>query len=189
LVSALIIQACINNDSRCQRLLYDECFSFMMQIATRYTINIDDAKDIVNKSFLKVLQNLQNLQSEDAYWGWCKRITVNTALDEVKAAKRLQQKVTFTDEPKENTNSTIINNGQQQMEAAAILQLIADLPIPAKHVVNLVIIDGYTHKEVATMLGITEENSRRLLHTGRNLLKEQINQLNGNSRNATPNNI
>jgi RNA polymerase sigma-70 factor (ECF subfamily) len=177
LINTLIIQGCKANDSRCQRLLFDECFNVLMKVGKRYTTNDDEASDIVNRSFLKILQNLDTIKDENTFFGWIKQIAVHTAIDAVRSKKKYIEKNKFVidDDERRAPNSIGVEaNAEESFNANDIFKVMYALPNVTREVVNMIIVDGYNHKEVAEALNITEENSRRHLNKGRNILKEKL---------------
>jgi RNA polymerase sigma factor (sigma-70 family) len=174
--SQILIQACKDGDPRSQRLLYEQCFPVIMKVASRYMQNQDDAQDIVNRSFLKVLNHLHNLQDQNAFFGWVKQIAVRTAIDVLRSNKNyLQNNKLYLD----NDNgeyiyaSELASNMPDGFDTKEIFNLIQNLPSIMREVVNLVMIDGYSHNDAAEQLGITEKNSRQYLSRGRKILQEK----------------
>ncbi len=153
----------------------------MMRISSRYCTNQEDAVDTLNSSFIKVLKHVGELKNLDTFYGWVKQITVRTSIDNFRAKKLYNERNSFS---LDNENSNAHNRyGQDdftdsKLATNQIFVLINELPNTCKEVLNLVSIDGFSHKEAATMLGISEENSRWHLSKAKKLLMEKINKLN-----------
>jgi RNA polymerase sigma factor (sigma-70 family) len=186
LITPLIIQGCINNDRKCQRILYDACYPLMMRISKRYCLNEEDAKDTLNTSFVKVIKNLTALQTEAAFFSWVKQITVRTAIDNFRIKKLYNDRNKFSiDNDHVNYNDTYATEDftEQKLATNEIFELINELPEVTKTVLNMVAIDGFSHREAAEALGLSEENSRRHLSKARTMLSEKIKQQNRYSNN------
>jgi RNA polymerase sigma factor (sigma-70 family) len=181
LLTEEIIQGCLANDRKSQRMLYEYCYPIMMRICKRYTINEDEAVESMNTSFMKILKKLDTVKDMDSLHGWIKQITVNTSIDFYRAKKRHTERTRLTvDNEYSNIENTHFNFDfiESKMDSAEIFKLIQELPDTTRQVLNLFAIDGYSHKEVAEMLNISEENSRWHLHKARKLMTEKIGQLN-----------
>lgn len=122
-----------------------------MTIALRYAIDEHEAAEILAHAFVKMFRSIQTFDSTKGnFHGWLKRIIINEALDQIKLRSRFSSlELEVADEP--YVNNSII----EKTDAAAIMQLIKQLP-PATHAVFLLYaIDGYTHKEIAAQLKIS----------------------------------
>jgi RNA polymerase sigma factor (sigma-70 family) len=181
LITQLIIQGCLNNDRRCQRILYEECYPLMIKISKRYCTNEEDAVDTLNTSFIKILKGLAELRNIETIYGWVKQITVRTSIDNFRAKKIYNERNTFNlDNEFSNASNTYASDlfSDSKLAVNEIFVLINELPNTSKEVLNLVTIDGYSHRETAEMLGISEENSRWHLNKARKILSEKIKNLN-----------
>ena len=161
--------------------LYKYCFQILMKINRRYTNNIDDAKDLMNQSFLKIINNLTLFNTNENFEAWISRIAINTCIDNYRKNKRYKSHIVSSEEQSEwklEIKNKTENDALHRLNANQIYSLIDELPETAKQVFNLFAIDGYNHKEIAEMLQMTETTSRWYLHKARNILQEQINKLN-----------
>ncbi len=176
-----IIQGCLVNDRRSQRLLYEHCYPIMMRICKRYTINEDEAVESMNASFLKILKKLETVKDMESLHGWVKQITINTSIDFYRSKKRHSDRNQLTvDNEYSNVENTHFNLDftESKMDNKEIFKLIQELPDTTREVLNLFAIDGFSHREVAEMLNLSEENSRWHLHKARKLMTEKLLQLN-----------
>jgi RNA polymerase sigma factor (sigma-70 family) len=177
LINELIIQGCLQKDRRSERLLYEASYDLMMKIACRYFKNEDEVVDVVNRSFLKVLSNLEDIRDIRTYYGWAKQITVRSAIDAVRAKKSYNEnyKLVVDDEhySERLTQTQAVDMGAKD-DVNRIFTIMRQLPDVIREVVNMVIVDGFTHKEVSDALGISENNSRQLLSRGRAILQDQL---------------
>lgn len=177
MITNLIIQGCLQNDRKCQRLLYEYCFPIMMRVSKRYTINEDEAIESMNASFLKILKKLNTLKDVQTLPSWVKQVSVNTSIDYYRAKKRYTERNRFTiDTEYSNVENTHFNLDftESRMDSNEIFKMINELPDTTREVLNLFAIDGFTHREVASMLDISEESSRWHLHRARKLMTEKL---------------
>jgi RNA polymerase sigma-70 factor (ECF subfamily) len=152
-------------------------YEVLFRICRRYTVNQDDAVDMVNISFVKIIKNLPEYRREDAFSTWISRIGVNTAIDEIRKSKRYHQLVKSTEDERFHKNDSdvkSINDGFSSLEAKDILKMVHQLPDVTREIFNLSVIDGYNHREISELLGIAETASRWHLHRARQILKDKI---------------
>jgi RNA polymerase sigma factor (sigma-70 family) len=145
-----------------------------MSICLRYGGDAIEAEDMLQDGFIRIFAHIHQFKFEGSFEGWMKRILVNVCL------KQLQKKrIQFVELPTDDfanapftQSSSYSNMGEQD-----ILQLIAALPDGYRLVFNLNIIEGFTHDEIAAMLGIQPSTSRSQLVKARKMLQHQILQL------------
>lgn len=172
-IETLLIK-CRNGDAMAQRDFYKAFSKKMFMHSYRYLRNKEDAEDILVQGFLKVFQNLNKLeyQNEKALEAWIKRIIVNEAL----MFLRKKNEVLFYDHSEEELVS--FDNDFSKLCAEDIYAMIASLPTGLRTIFNLYAIEGYSHQEIAAMLGITESTSRTQLMKARRALQDQLTQNN-----------
>jgi RNA polymerase sigma-70 factor (ECF subfamily) len=178
-VEEQLLQECARHDRKAQYRLYAASYSFMMSICIRYTSSRDDAEDLLNRSFLKVLDNIGRYRPEVPFALWVRRITINTIIDEYRRRKKERENldyVDFGDSPSEY-DATVVNSYLDKINAEEIQGLIDQLPPMSRRVFNLFAVDGYGHKEIGELLGMSEGTSKWHLNFARNRLKEQISNL------------
>lgn len=172
-----VIIACSNSDKKAQKKLFYSCKPTFMAIAMRYVNDPDTAKDVVQESFIKIFDNLNDLKNPEAFEAWSRRIVINTALNKYHANRRLKEYEIPTNGREfhgVNLQPQIIN----QLDAAYLLELIDTMPEGYKLVFNLYLIDGFSHKEIAEILGIAESTSRSQLTKGKKFLQKKLQELN-----------
>ena len=132
------------------------------------------AQDVLQESFIKVFKSIKDFKFDGSLEGWVRRIVVNTALDYLRQKSRLQKYITDKEDiTKEVNEISAIENLQIQ----DIINQIAKLPDGARAVFNLYALEGYTHKEIAQKLEITEGTSKSQFSRARKLLMELLNQV------------
>ncbi len=141
-----------------------------MSIALRYAIDENEAADILSCAFVKMFRSIHTFDaSKGNFHGWLKKIVINESLDHVKQRSRfVSLEIDTVEEPS-------INNGIiEKTDAADILKLIRRLPRATHAVFVLYAIDGFSHKEIAARLGISEGTSKWHLSEGRKILQQKI---------------
>ncbi|NML39944.1 sigma-70 family RNA polymerase sigma factor [Chitinophaga sp. G-6-1-13] len=165
-----IIAECRQGNRKAQEQLYRQLYGFAMAIAMRYANDEHEAGDILCHAFVKMFRSLHTFdESKGNFHGWLKKIVINEALDIVKQRSRFSSlELEAVEEP--SVNNSVI----EKTDAADILQLVRKLP-PATHAVFvLYAIDGYTHKEIATQLNISEGTSKWHLSEARKILQQKL---------------
>lgn len=180
MITPEIIQGCLQNDRRSQRVLYEFCFPIMMKVCSRYTHHEEEAIESMNASFLKILQHLPTLKEVERLPGWVKQISVNTAIDYYRSKKKYQERNRFTIDNEYSADAythASLDFTESKMDSREIFKMIQSLPDTTREVLNLFAIDGYSHKEIGEMLNLSEEASRWHLHKARKLMAVKIEQL------------
>ncbi|WP_413533447.1 RNA polymerase sigma factor [Empedobacter brevis] len=164
-----LIKACINNDSKAQRMLYEKYDARFFTVCKRYFTDIQQAEDALVKGFLKIFQNLENYSFEGSFEGWMRRIMINECLMELRKNKIFHLNV-------DDYSSSISSNQEasQQIEEDDLMKLLDYLPEGCRLVFTLFVIEGYKHKEIAESLGITEGTSKSQLNLAKSKLKEML---------------
>jgi RNA polymerase sigma factor (sigma-70 family) len=169
-----LITACINGERRAEYELYKVTYSYLMSICIRYTRNSDKAKEVLNMGFLKILTNLSKYKTDVPFKPWIRKVMINTLINEYKKEKIHYGNIKYVEEYFENDQYAALNHAISTIDAEQIYGFIAKLPPASQQVFNLYFIDGFKHKEIATMLHITEGTSKWHLNAAREKLKEMI---------------
>lgn len=168
-----VIRGCLKNDRRSQEELYKQYYPAMMALCLRYVGQPGDAVEVLNDAFLKVFRQLGRYDAtKGALYTWMRRILINTALDSLRKQKMIRdhEMLTATDE-----EPGIENEAISKLNGDELLGLIRRLPVTSCLVFNLYAIDGFSHREIAEMLGISEGTSRWHLSDARRQLRQIIN--------------
>lgn len=175
-ISAELLKACVRDDRKAIKVLYEHCFRVFMPVCYRYHNNEEDARSSLNIGFMKILKGLETIEGELNFAAWSKRIIVNTLIDEYRKKKNYSSKVNS----RETERELDIESEPQDNEAESnfgyenLLKLIQELPEISKNVFNLYVIEGYNHKEIGEMLGMSEGTSKWHLSTARKILREKL---------------
>lgn len=166
-----LLQAATSGDRRAQLALYQLCYPVLISTARRYYHNSDEQMTVVNNAFVKVIQYLGQYET-GRFLSWVKRIISNEIIDEYRRNKRYHELYKF-DAPVEERGSTDFQTDAIFTEEQ-LQQMLLCLSESARLVFNLFAIEGYSHKEIAHMLGVTEETSKWHTKMARKKLRELI---------------
>lgn len=138
----------------------------------RYSSTKADAEDILQMGFVKMFQKIHDFKNEGSFEGWVRRIMVHTAIELYRKNVRLMNTVEM-----EGVEEGIDGSVLSHLALQDLLQLVQDLPHGYRLVFNLYAIEGYSHKEIAEQLGISEGGSKSQLSRARTYLQEKVRQL------------
>lgn len=169
-----LIDSCIRRDRKAEYELYKLSYSYLMGICLRYAKDRDTASEMLNLGYMKILKNLSTYKPEIPFKAWIRRIMVNTLIDEYRKTRRERENLTFVENYYDSVDYSEVNEAMSRMDFSAILEHINALPEATKKVFNLFAVDGYSHKEISELLGISEGTSKWHLNAARQKLKEQI---------------
>jgi len=170
-----IVKGCVRHNGRAQKILYDMYAPKMMGLCLRYTKDKSDAEDIFQEGFIKVFENIHQLQKAETLEWWIKKIFINEALQLFKHRKKTDFAHDYNSTPLPTCET---NEILQRLGVEEITQLIQELPSGMQMVVNLYIIEGYPHKEIAKLMGISEGTTKSQLHDARKILQKKLIQSN-----------
>ena len=171
---SLLVKECAKGNSKAQRVLFDKFAPKMMAVCLRYVRNGQEAEDVIQDAFVKIFQKIGEFKMEGSLEGWVRRIIVNTALDSIRKNKKLlddvavddvHYKVGYTDHQFDN------------MQVDVLMKLINEMPDGYRVVFNMFAIEGYSHKEIADTLGVTENTSKSQFSRARAFLRAKVENL------------
>ncbi|MFC5410580.1 RNA polymerase sigma factor [Larkinella bovis] len=165
-----LIAALQRADSRAQKALFERYSSKMLGICVRYVSNRYEAEEILMDGFMRVFDRINQYKNEGSFEGWIRRIMVNESLMYLRRNKQWRAEITLDDAPPEADPVY----ADQDLVADDLLNLLEQLPTGYKTVFNLYAIEGYSHAEIAELMGITESTSKSQLHRARALLQRLL---------------
>jgi len=165
-----LIEACVKGDRVAQRNLYDLFSRRMYVVCLRYTKSQQEAEDVLQDSFIKVFKNLKGYRGDSRLDYWIKRIVINTALNSQRKKLYMYPMVDIDDVKNDFDHSKALSNFQME----ELLKMIKELPTGCQAVFNLFAIEGYSHKEIAEMLEVSEGTSKSQFARARKLLQNKI---------------
>lgn len=167
-ISNDLIQECIAGNRASQELLYKKFAPKMFAICLRYADNKQSAEDILQEGFIKVFNHLDKYRAEGSFEGWVKRIFVNTSIEYYRksiVAKRYVEIEKIYDHKSKEADAV------SKLAKKDLVTMVQNLPPGYRTVFNLYAIEGYTHKEVSKLLGISEGTSKSQLARARAMLQ------------------
>lgn len=169
-----LVKGCIANKRQYQEFLYEKFSGKMFGLCLRYSNNYHSAEDILQEGFIKVFKNIHKFRFEGSFEGWLRRIFINTAIEHYRKSVSMYPIREISNSSYDVFNDQTIEN----MAVEDILKLIQELSPGYRTVFNMYVVEGYAHKEIAAMLGISEGTSKSQLARARYLLQKKINNLN-----------
>lgn len=163
-----LIKKCTCGDLLAQKTFYEKFAGKMYGICLRYMNGKDEAQDVLQDGFIKVYDNLPKYKSKGSLEGWVRRIVVNTALDQIRKNKKYMQNIDVDSVGYLLDDQSFII---EELEANDLLKMINKLPVGYRVVFNLFAIEGYSHKEIAARLEITESTSKSQYSRARKILR------------------
>lgn len=165
-----LIKGCIRGDRAAQKRLYDTFSSKMYALCCRYVKDSMEAEDVLVTAFTKILDKIGQYKNEGSFEGWIRRIVVNEALTYLRRNRNMYLELELEAANYEPDYQTVSDH----LEAEDLLKMIGELPSGYRIVFNLYAIDGYSHKEIAEQLGITENTSKSQLSRARAYLQKLL---------------
>lgn len=165
-----LIRGCIDGNRQMQQAFYKKFSPKMYGVCLRYSGNAEDANDLLQEGFIKVFKNLAKFRGDGSFEGWVRRIFVNTSIEHFRKKIKLYN----VTEVQENTIEDIELNILDSMAEKDIIALVHELSPGYKAVFNMHVVEGYSHKEIADILGITEGTSKSQLARAKGVLKKSL---------------
>jgi RNA polymerase sigma-70 factor (ECF subfamily) len=166
-----LVKRCKAGEPKAQEQLYKQFASKMLGVCMRYATDKMEAEDMLQNGFIRVFQKMGDYRGEGSFEGWVRRIMVHSSIEYYRKHHKIMKLVDSDDEEVDQpVNPVAVTN----LGAKDLMLLIQKLSPGYKIVFNLYAIEGYSHKEIAAIVGITEGASKSQLSRARTILKEQI---------------
>lgn len=160
-LSGSLLERCIRKDSAAQFELYKVLRNDLLSIARRYERDTQLRNAMVNAAFMKILDHLPTRDPSAPFEAWCRRITINTVLNEQRDRKVADRNhAAIPVEHAENMYSTEVNGVEEMIETEELQHMMDQLPAVTRQVFNLYAIDGWKHREIAERLHMSEGTSK-----------------------------
>lgn len=162
---------CRKGERKAQELLYKQMASKMLGVCMRYATDKGEAEDMLQNGFVRVFKGLDDFRGDGAFEGWVRRIMVHSSIEYYRKHHKMVHLVDVIEtgyEPSVNAEAT------GNLDAKDLLGLIQQLSPNYRMVFNLYAIDGYSHKEISNIMGITEGASKSQLSRARTILKDMV---------------
>ena len=176
-----LAKLCSENNRRAQEELYTRYAARLYTLCLRYSDSRDEAQDLVHDSIFRALDKISSFtyKGSGSLYAWISRIAINTALANISRYKFRFVRLTGSSSETipEPTDEEFTGRPQEKL-----LEIISNLPDTQRAIFNMFCIDGYSHKEIAQMLGISERGSSSLLAKTKHTLRKQLNDYIKNSK-------
>ena len=166
------VKQCIKNDRKAQNELFRMYKDSLFFISLKYCRNEVDAEDNLHDTFITIFQKIKTFKGKGSFEGWMKRITIFKAIDKYKEIKPLSIEIN-----NDLLEDTVEVENDEDLSIDQLLKLIQELPDQYRLVFNLYQLDGFSHKEIASLLNISEGTSKSNYHRAKLTLREKINEL------------
>lgn len=169
-----LIQSCKEGDRAAQKVLYERLAPRMFPVCIRYIGDRETAQDVLQEGFITLFTHMDSYKGDGSFEGWARKIFITTALMELrrKDALKMSEELDVVRGMKTDTVSQLQNIGYKDL-----MNLITMLPPGFRTVFNLYAVEGFTHKDIAEMLGISETTSRTQLSRARAWLQNKIKEI------------
>lgn len=168
-----LVNALKKGESRAQKIVYDRYSSRMLAICVRYVSNRADAEEVMIDGFMRIYDKIEQFREDGSFEGWMRRIMVTESLMFLRRTKSLRQEIGID----ELTAEPDCQWADEAIDVESLLRLVSQLPDGYRSVFNLFAIEGYSHAEIADMLGISEGTSKSQLSRARTLLQQGVKKL------------
>ncbi|PKR82089.1 RNA polymerase subunit sigma-70 [Brumimicrobium salinarum] len=166
-----LVQKCISGNAKAQRELFNRFSPLMLGVAMRYIKDKERAEDILQDGFIKVYKNIHRFEHKGSLEGWIRRIVVNTALDHIRKYKKEQTNIELDDSPLEIVQKS---DAEERLQAEVLMKIVQLLPEGYRIVFNMFAIEGYSHKEIAKHLNISESTSKSQYSRAKSVLRKTL---------------
>jgi RNA polymerase sigma factor (sigma-70 family) len=166
-----LIARCKAGERKAQELLYKQFAAKMLGVCMRYAVDKMEAEDMLQNGFMKVFKKLDDYRGDGAFEGWVRRIMVHSSIEYYRKHHKMVQVMDVTEM---NNEPSVNPAAMANMGVKDLMNIIQKLSPGYRMVFNLYAIDGYSHKEIAEIVGITEGASKSQLSRARTILKEQV---------------
>ncbi len=167
-----LIQGCIRNERGAQEKLYHLFYPRMMAVVRRYIDHEMQAEEIMNNGFLRAFQKIKQYNFQGSFEGWLRKIVFHAVADYVKQNARYTNNVVMVEK-----DEYVHKDHADKLYYDQLVELIQALPEATRNVFNMYVMEGFTHKEIGNLIGISEGTSKWHLSEGRRVLKEKIEKL------------
>ena len=169
-----LVKKCIDGDQRAQRMLFEKFAPKMLGVCMRYAKNTEQAEDVLQDGFVKVFTKLSHYKGGGSWEGWIRRVVVNTALDQIRKNTKFQDNIALDDV---DYKLELKGNVLETLAAEDLMGMINEMPSGYKVVFSMFAIEGYSHKEIAEELNVSENTSKSQYSRARAYLKKKLEEI------------
>lgn len=166
-----LVQKCIKDEAAAQKILFEQYAPMLLGVSYRYVKNETEAHEVLQLGFIKIFDKLHKFNFESALATWLTRIIINTALNYIKASEKikLESDISIISEQSQFSVEQI-----HQIDLRKLMDCIQELPTGYRVVLNMYAIEGYSHKEIAEELKISESTSRSQFTRAKAMLEKKL---------------
>ena len=165
-----LIEGCLQGNRKMQHELYKRFAPKMYGVCLRYASNSEEAEDILQEGFIKVFNKIGSFRREGSFEGWIRRIFVNTAIEQFRKKVYLQPITEVEEDTVEGKYLSVLD----RLSEKDIIQLVQQLSPGYRTVFNMYVVEGYTHRQIAELLGISEGTSKSQLSRAKLILQDLV---------------
>ena len=165
-----LIRGCIEGERKMQEELYQRYASKMFGVCLRYAGNTEEGEDILQEGFIKVFKKIGSFRGEGSFEGWVRRIFVNTAIEHFRRKTYLQPITEREEETVKGDYTSVLDT----LAEKDIINLVQQLSPGYRTVFNMYVVEGYTHKQIGDILGISEGTSKSQLSRAKSILQDLV---------------
>jgi RNA polymerase sigma factor (sigma-70 family) len=166
-----LLKGCLKKDRSSQKKIYEIYSPVMMMLCLRYSKNREEAEEVLQDGFLQMYKCIGQFKNKGAFEGWLRRIMINCALQRYRGLSNRSTLIPLTDEHNFLTNEYDLADKLNEKELIRVIQTLS----PAYRMVfNLYVFEGMKHREIASLLNISEGTSKSNLSDARKILKKQL---------------
>jgi RNA polymerase sigma-70 factor (ECF subfamily) len=169
-----LLRKCISGKREAHKKLYDTFAEDMFKVCCMYAPDADTANDFLQEGFLKVFQNLHKYKPSGSLGGWIRRVMVHNCIDLIRRDHWTRVMIPFEDSPAITEPSFVENDFERNLNSRSFFDIVRELPLGYRTVLNLFYMEEYTHKEIAQKLEITEGTSKSQLAKAKNYLRQKV---------------
>jgi RNA polymerase sigma factor (sigma-70 family) len=164
-----IISESISGNSKMQKLLYQHFSDKMYAVCLRYTKNAADAEDILQEGFIKIFRNLDKFRGDGSFEGWIRKIITRTALSYLRDNKKDMHQTGLSYSLKDRESSIL-----DKLAEKHIVDIVTKLPQGYRTIFMMYVVEGYNHREIATILGCSEGTCKSQLYRSKTRLQKML---------------
>ena len=168
------VHDCRQGNTRAQHKLFKYFYGSVMNVCMRYAGSTDEAADMLNEGFLKVFSNLDRYENSGSFEAWLKRVVCNAALDYRRRYDKKVELVDIDEVQDSHLSDFNVNDAISNISSNEIVGLIQQLPPVTRMVFNMFVFEGFSHREIAQQLNISESTSAWHVNNARYRLKEAL---------------
>ncbi|MGD1945622.1 MAG: RNA polymerase sigma factor [Croceivirga sp.] len=169
-----LIEQCLKKDATAQEKLYETYRKQLFAVCLKYTSSYAEAEDHLHDVFIEIFQKIQNYKGKGSFEGWMKRIAINKAIDKHKKKKVFELPAYRLGSLSDDAHEIYLEMEHIKIPFEKLMEFIQELPNQYQLVFSLYELDGYSHRQISALTGITEGTSKSNLFRAKMNLKKQI---------------